>query len=196
MEKEFTDQQGVMLLKLARRTIAGKLKIEREEKERRSWKKEFSDPSFHKKRGVFVTLLMNGKLRGCIGNLEPEKTVVDSVRRNALHAAFEDPRFPPLSPDELENVRIEVSILTKPAVLEYTDKEDLLAKITPYEDGLIISKENRTATFLPQVWEQVSGPEEFLSHLCRKAGLPEHQWKKGDLDVEVYRVESFEEEGR
>ena len=193
MEKEFTEQQGQRLLKLARISIARKLKIETDEKNQDFLKKEFSDTLFQKKRGIFVTLLMDGNLRGCIGNLEPDETVVEGVRKNALNAAFEDPRFPPLEPDELEQVQIEVSILTKPILLEYTDKDDLLSRLTPYEDGLIIEHKSRKATFLPQVWKQVPEPEQFLSHLCRKAGLQAHQWKKGDLSVRIYRVESFEE---
>ncbi|MCF8044485.1 MAG: AmmeMemoRadiSam system protein A [Desulfarculaceae bacterium] len=195
MEDEFTEQQGALLLKLARMSIARKLGIEKGKKDSDFRKKAFSDAPFAKKRGVFVTLLMDGKLRGCIGNLEPDGTVVEGVRHNALNAAFEDPRFPPLEQEELDRVQIEVSILTKPVPLEYTDKEDLVSKITPYSDGLIIGKGSKKATFLPQVWEQVSEPEEFLSHLCRKAGLPADQWKKGDLEVRVYRVESFEEQG-
>lgn len=196
MQEEFTEQQGGRLLKLARMSIAEKLGIEMDEKDQIFLKKEFAGAPFQKKRGVFVTLLIDGKLKGCIGNLEPEGTVVEGVRQNALNAAFEDPRFSPLRPEELERVQIEVSILTKPVPLEYTDKDDLLSGITPYSDGLIIGKGNKKATFLPQVWDQVSEPEEFLSHLCRKAGLPADQWKKGDLEVRVYRVESFEEQGK
>ena len=193
MGEKLTDQQGQKLLKLARMSIARKFGIETEGKDPDLLKKEFSDAAFHEKRGVFVTLLLDGKLRGCIGHLQPDETVVEGVRQNALNAAFEDPRFPPLSPEELERIAIEVSILTKPEPLEYRDKNDLLAKLTPYSDGVILGKDNKKATFLPQVWEQVSGPEEFLSHLCRKAGIPADQWKKGDLEVRVYRVESFEE---
>ena len=193
MDKEFTEQQGKKLLKLARISIARKHEISADKKNQTVLENELSDPIFQKKRGIFVTLLMDGNLRGCIGNLEPEETVVEGVRKNALNAAFEDPRFPPLEPDELERVQIEVSILTKPIPLEYTDTDDLLSKLTPYEDGLIIEHNTRKATFLPQVWKQVPEPEKFLSHLCRKAGMPAHQWKKGDLTVRIYRVESFEE---
>ena len=194
MEEQLTDQQGQNLLKLARMSIARKLGAETGKNDPAFSKKEFSDASFQKKRGVFVTLLLDGKLRGCIGNLDPDETVAEGVRRNALNAAFEDPRFPPLQPEELERITIEVSILTKPEPLEYRDKDDLLSGLTPYADGVILGKNSKKATFLPQVWEQVSGPEEFLSHLCRKAGMPAEQWKKGDLSIKVYRVQSFEEQ--
>ncbi|MGB3647302.1 MAG: AmmeMemoRadiSam system protein A, partial [Desulfobulbales bacterium] len=115
------------------------------------------------------------------------------IRRNAINAAFNDPRFPPLTGPELEQAEIEVSILTNPQDLEYSDGKDLLTKLRPSIDGAIISKGMARATFLPQVWEQLPRTEDFLSHLCRKAGLSPDEWEKGELGVSIYQVQYFHE---
>ena len=115
------------------------------------------------------------------------------MRRNAINAAFHDPRFPPLSERELEKVDIEVSILTEPQPLEYADGEDLLTKLRVNVDGVIIRKGHASATFLPQVWEQLPDPEDFLEHLCMKAGLSSNAWRNTKLDVLTYQVQYFEE---
>jgi AmmeMemoRadiSam system protein A len=140
-----------------------------------------------------VTLTINKQLRGCIGNLDAEDSIVDGIERNAVNAAFCDPRFPPLKANELDRVEIEVSILTKPQPLEYRDSNDLLSKLRVNVDGVILQKGSASATFLPQVWEQLPQPESFLSHLCTKAGLPADTWKKGNLDILTYQVQYFEE---
>ena len=116
------------------------------------------------------------------------------MRVNAINAAFRDPRFPPLSRDELNRIKIEVSILTNPRPLEYKDAQDLLAKLRPGIDGVIIKKGFHEATFLPQVWEQLPRKEDFLTHLCLKAGLDGDAWRRGDLEVSTYQVQAFEEE--
>lgn len=146
------------------------------------------------KGGTFVTLHRKGKLRGCIGNIETDKSVLKGVVDNAEHAAFHDTRFHPLTLDELADTVIEVSVLTPKKQLEYEDGKDLAERIRPGIDGVVIKKGRHSATFLPQVWEQLKTPQEFLSHLCIKAGLSSTQWQHGDLDVSVYQVQSFEEE--
>jgi AmmeMemoRadiSam system protein A len=98
-----------------------------------------------------------------------------------------------LGKKELDTVDIEVSVLSEPVPLAYRDAEDLKAKLQPGIDGVIIKKGTASATFLPQVWEQLPQPEPFLSHLCLKAGLPAGRWRKGDLTVLVYQVQYFEE---
>jgi AmmeMemoRadiSam system protein A len=143
--------------------------------------------------GTFVTLNKNGALRGCIGSLTAREPLIDGVRRNAVNAAFEDPRFPPLSKEELNRIKIEVSILSRPASLDYSGGADLLEKLNPGIDGVIIRKGARQATFLPQVWDQLPDKKTFLSHLCLKAGLPADAWSAGDLEVSTYRVQAFEE---
>jgi len=118
---------------------------------------------------------------------------LEGVKRNAVNAAFHDPRFSPLSKDELDRTEIEVSILTEPQPLAFRDGQDLAQKLRAHVDGVIIRKGHASATFLPQVWEQLPGPEDFLSHLCLKAGLPSEAWKNSELEVLTYQVQYFEE---
>jgi len=143
--------------------------------------------------GVFVTLHKHGQLRGCIGSLEGHESIVNGIKRNAINAAFHDPRFPRVKPDEFDKLDIEVSVLTQPQPLQYKDAADLIAKIRPKIDGLIIQKGYRSATFLPQVWDQLPTTELFLSHLCQKAGLASDTWKSGSLEVKTYQVQYFED---
>jgi len=188
--KKLTEEQGKYLLKVARKTIENAL-LGRSEKE----PEEQSLPAvFHERRGTFVTLTEHGNLRGCIGHIIPHESIIDGVRINAINAAFRDPRFRPLSRDELDQIKIEVSILTEPKPLEYKDAQDLLNKLRPGIDGVIIKKGFHEATFLPQVWEQLPRKEDFLTHLCLKAGLDGDAWKRGDLEVSTYQVQAFEEE--
>lgn len=192
MTPKLSEQDGIWLLKLARENISNKLGKTDEPIE--SIKSKLSARVFEENRGTFVSLhKKKGALRGCIGNIEPVKTIFQGVMDNAGHAAFNDSRFKALCHEELADTRIEVSILTCPEKLDYTDARDLTARLRPHIDGVIIEKEYKSATFLPQVWEQLKSPELFLSHLCVKAGLPGHEWEKGDLDVMVYQVQSFHE---
>ena len=151
-------------------------------------------PRYSERRGTFVTLTMDGALRGCIGHIIPQESLIEGVRENAINAAFRDPRFRPLSRQEWEKTKIEVSILTEPKSLAYADGEDLLKKLRPGVDGVILKKGYRQATFLPQVWDQLPDKKEFLTHLCLKAGLDGHAWKKDKLEVLVYQVQAFHEE--
>jgi hypothetical protein len=188
--QSLNEEQGQKLLKLARQTIAERLG-------KRSIKVDpdsMTDSVFKEKRGTFVTLTINKQLRGCIGNLDSTDSIVEGIERNAVNAAFRDPRFPPLKAKELDRVDIEVSILTDPQPLEYRDSKDLLSKLRVNVDGVILRKGAYSATFLPQVWEQLPQPEKFLSHLCTKAGLPSDTWEKGHLEILTYQVQYFEEE--
>ncbi|MBN1178096.1 MAG: AmmeMemoRadiSam system protein A [Anaerolineae bacterium] len=141
----------------------------------------------------FVTLTIDEQLRGCIGSIEPSHPLVLDVRENAIGAAFRDPRFPPLTLGELRRVHIEVSALTPPQPLAYTDAGDLLAKLRPHVDGVIVQRGWQRATYLPQVWEKLPDPVEFLSSLCMKAGLPPNDYHRPGLEVLTYHVEKFEE---
>ncbi len=141
----------------------------------------------------FVTLTINSRLRGCIGALEAYQPLAEDVREHAVAAALEDYRFPPVQPAEVESLRIEISRLTPARPLEYKDPEDLLSRLRPGVDGVILRDGVRRATFLPQVWEQVPEKEEFLSHLCMKMGAPADTWKSKQLGVQVYQVEEFHE---
>ena len=141
----------------------------------------------------FVTLTNRGNLRGCIGALEAYQPLAEDVREHAVAAALNDYRFPPVQTDELGGIHIEVSRLTAPVPLEYSSPEDLLAKLRPHVDGVVLKDGSRRSTFLPQVWEQLENPEEFLAHLCAKMGAPHDQWRKKHLDVLIYQVEEFNE---
>lgn len=188
-----TEEQGQRLITVARRTIAAKLSI-LADTDRVVPDRDLADPAFQEKHGTFVTLKIKGQLRGCMGCLTPSETILEGIQRNAINSAFNDPRFPQLTPIELEEAAIDISILTAPEKLEYSDGNDLLAKLKPNHDGVILSKGLARATFLPQVWEQLPRPEDFLAHLCRKAGLSADEWKKGGLDVSIYHVQYFNEE--
>jgi AmmeMemoRadiSam system protein A len=190
--EQLTEAQGQILVRLARSTIAARLGIS-DAASTSIPETDLADVAFREQRGTFVTLKIGNQLRGCMGCLMPSETILEGVRRNAINAAFNDPRFPALSAPELEQAEIEVSILTNPRELEYSAGSDLLRKLRPNIDGVIISKGMARATFLPQVWEQLPGTEDFLAHLCRKAGLSPDEWKKGELDVSIYQVQYFHE---
>ena len=143
--------------------------------------------------GTFVTLKIAEKLRGCIGHLTGFAPLVTGIRENAVNAAFHDPRFSPLTVNELAQVRIEVSVLSEPKPLVYADAAALVARLQPHVDGVIIRKGAASSTFLPQVWEHLSDPEDFLGQLCLKAGLSDKAWRKGQLEVSTYQVQNFEE---
>ena len=142
---------------------------------------------------TFVTLTINGNLRGCIGALEPYLPLAEDVREHAIAAALQDYRFPNVQPEELSQIEIEVSRLTPPVPLAYISPEDLLSKLRPGIDGVVLRDGARRATFLPQVWEKVSDPADFLDHLCYKMGAASDLWRKKHLDVLVYQVEEFHE---
>jgi len=185
-----TQEQGRVLLSVARTTL--------KEHFGRPTDKDpnavpQTDPALQVPSGTFVTLKIGGDLRGCIGTLTGREPLVEGVRTHALNAAFHDPRFQPLTAEELSRVTIEVSVLTEPQPLIYDGADDLIAKLRPNVDGVILRKGYASATFLPQVWEQLPKPEAFLTHLCLKAGLSADAWRKGQLEVQTYQVQYFEE---
>jgi len=143
----------------------------------------------------FITLASRGQLRGCIGSLEAYQPLAEDVRAHAIAAALKDPRFPAVKEDELSAIQIEISRLTRPVPLEYKDAMDLLSKLRPYEDGVILCDYSayHRATFLPQVWEKVPNRAEFLSNLCYKMGLDPDLWRRQHFEVLTYQVEEFHE---
>lgn len=189
-----TEEQGEALLWLARESIARQLGMAAREPGA-DIASGLLAQELQAKRGTFVTLKKHGQLRGCIGCLTAVDSIVEGVKRNALHAAFDDCRFGPLEKNELAAIEVEVSILTEPRPLAWASAEDLLRRLQAGVDGVIVRKGAQSATFLPQVWEQLPRPEDFLSCLCRKAGLPAEAWRSGDLEVFVYRVQYFAEHG-
>ena len=150
------------------------------------------DPRLHAKGATFITLTKDGDLRGCIGSLRRSRTLGDDVLANAVAAAMEDPRFPPLEAEELDAIAIEVSVLSEPEFLDFFGEEELLAQLRPGEDGLIIFSGCRSATFLPQVWEQLPEPQQFLAALKHKAGLSPHREVAG-LMAARYQVQKWKE---
>ena len=186
---QLTGEEGKHLLSVARKTIQEALS----EKKEKDPSHSFVSPKYSEKRGTFVTLTLNGALRGCIGHITPQEPLIEGVRTNAINAAFHDPRFRPLSNNEFESIKIEISVLTEPKPLPYSDVNDLLMKLRPGIDGVIIKRGFHQATFLPQVWEQLPDKKAFLTHLCLKAGLDKDLWKKEPLEVSIYQVQAFEE---
>lgn len=175
---------GTTLLTLARNAIAahfGRLQIAADD-----------CPALHEIGATFVTLTQHGELRGCIGSLEAWRPLADDVAKNALAAAFRDPRFKPLTVEELAVTRVEVSLLTPPAPMSFTSEADALGQLRREIDGVILTAGQRRSTFLPQVWEQLPDPAHFMAHLKQKAGLAASYWGP-DIRLERYGVKKWKE---
>jgi hypothetical protein len=185
----FTEEDKRSLLRLARSAVAAKL-----DRTEIVLQPVNPSPVLHKLRGCFVTLQKKGALRGCIGNLQPDAPLVENVEKNAVSAAFRDPRFPPLTESELGEVEFEISVLTKPQPLLFADASDLKRKLIPGVHGVILTRGFHSATFLPQVWDQLPEFETFLSHLCRKAGLGSNCWTDPEIEIQIYQVVHFSEQ--
>lgn len=184
-----TQPERALLLELARRTL-GEHCV--------SGRPPDVDPAalarpLRQPRACFVTLLKHGELRGCVGNLLPREALYLAVMHNACGAAFRDNRFAPVSPEEIPDLQIEISVLAEPQKVTFRSPEDLLGQLRPGVDGVILKVGGRTATFLPQVWEKVSGPVEFMDALAHKAMLPGSAWRAPTAVVLTYQVEHFEE---
>ncbi len=177
--------KGNVLLTLARSAIAGRLGMAA----------AFTPPDtawLNEPRASFVTLHKNGALRGCIGSLAAHRPLGEDVAANAVAAAFHDPRFAPLAADEFAAIDIEVSVLSVPEKISFSDENELLCLLRPHIDGLILSYGNQRGTFLPQVWQQLPQPTQFLAHLKQKAGLSPDFWHP-DIEISRYTVEAFSE---
>jgi AmmeMemoRadiSam system protein A len=190
MQHELTPEQQQTLLRIARRAMECGVR-----REKLPAVDEAALPSPLRENGAsFVTLTIYGELRGCIGALEARQPLVQDVCEHAVAAALEDPRFPPVREDELSRIQIEVSRLTHPVPLEYKDVADLLSKLRPFVDGVILRDGyGRRATFLPQVWEKIPNTTDFLNYLCLKIGVDADKWRTQHLDVFTYQVEEFHE---
>ena len=190
MEDKLTFEEQQTLLRLARaameRAVRGEKLAPLDE--------ATLSPHLHEQGSSFITLTVRGQLRGCIGGLEARQSLAEDVRQHAVAAALEDPRFPPVTQDELNGIQIEVSRLTRPHPLEYKDAEDLLSKLRPQVDGVILRDGMyHRGTFLPQVWEKIPDAAEFLNNLCYKMGVSKNLWRNKHLDVLIYQVEEFHE---
>jgi len=144
-------------------------------------------------RASFVTLKKNNALRGCMGNLMPQTSLIDSLQANALKAAFEDPRFTPVTAEEMPNTHISISILDYPQKIVVDDPLKYPDTIKPNIDGVIIQYKNNHSTYLPSVWEEIPDPVMFLSSLCRKQDAPMTCWQDREAQLYRYRAFVFEE---
>ncbi len=146
----------------------------------------------HQPGATFVTLMLQGQLRGCIGTLEAHRTLALDVRENALAAAFRDPRFQPLVLEEFAFTSVEVSLLTPPSPMDFRDEADFMAQLRPGEDGIVFQYGRHRSTFLPQVWESLPDPQQFMQQLKRKAGLPPNFWAE-EVTISRYTVSKWKE---
>jgi AmmeMemoRadiSam system protein A len=189
MEDKLTPEEQKILLHLAREALQYGVKGE----SLPPLDSSALTPRLLEEGASFVTLTEAGQLRGCIGALEPYQPLAQDVREHAVAAALEDPRFPPVNMGEVDRVHIELSRLTRPVPLPYAHADDLLHKLRPHVDGVILRDNFRRATFLPQVWEKIPDPAEFLDNLCYKMGAHPDLWRRKHLEVLVYQVEEFQE---
>lgn len=178
------EEKGEALLKLARAEIAQQFGQAAPSIPDAPWLAEHG--------ACFVTLTRNGELRGCIGTLQAHRPLGLDVRENALAAAFRDPRFAPLSIAEFDAIRVEVSLLSPSEALVVASEDHALASLRPGVDGVVFEYRYHRSTFLPQVWEQLPDPAEFLAHLKRKAGLPADFWAE-DVRLSRYTVSKWKE---
>lgn len=187
MEKITCDKDRKLLLDLSRQTIRNYL----EGKDAPEINEDLS--KFSAKMGVFVTLTMGNDLRGCIGNIFPENQLYRAIIDNSVSSAFRDPRFSPLTKEEFGEINIEISLLTPPEKLRYSNWQELKEKIIPFEYGVVLNFRSSKSTFLPQVWEELPEFEDFMFHLTLKAGFEGDAWKRLNPDIEIYKVEHFSE---
>ena len=177
-------EHGRMLLQLARNAIAEQFGSPRQNIPQAGW---LQQPG-----ATFVTLTLHNQLRGCIGSLEAHRPLAEDVRSNAVAAAFHDPRFAPLTAEEFADVVVEVSLLAPAQPMQFRDELDALTQLRPGVDGVIFEYGSYRSTFLPQVWENLAQPRQFLAMLKRKAGLPDDFWADG-IRLSRYSVEKWSE---
>ncbi|HYA20244.1 MAG TPA: AmmeMemoRadiSam system protein A [Burkholderiales bacterium] len=146
-----------------------------------------SAPWLQELRACFVTLKIRGELRGCIGSLQAQRSLLADLKANALAAAFRDPRFDPLTDAEFNHTRIEVSLISTIQLINFTDEQDALNQLRPAIDGIIFEHQNRRSTFLPQMWESLPSPRAFMELLKKKAGLSPSFWAE-DVKLSRYTV--------
>lgn len=177
-------EQGQTLLAIARNAIAQQFGQPFNAKADALWLQE---PG-----ATFITLMQGGALRGCIGTLQAHRSLLEDVKANAVAAALRDPRFPPLQPADLNNIRVEVSLLSASAPLIFDSEQQALAQFRPNIDGVIFEYGSKRSTFLPQVWEQLPDPKTFMAHLKQKAGLEANFWSDS-VKLSRYSVQKWKE---
>ena len=175
------DTRGTALLAIARSSIAAAVP---------PLPASWNEPWLREPGATFVTLKLDGELRGCIGTIEPHRALGDDVAYNAYAAAYRDPRFPPVDAGERPCLDVEVSLLSPREPLAVKSEREAIAALRPGVDGVVLQYGAMGATFLPQVWESLPRADDFLAHLRRKAGLPPGFWHP-DMQVARYTVEKF-----
>lgn len=184
-----TNEQQKLLLKIARDSIEyGLMRGDALRVNPKDYPNELQEI-----RATFVTLEINGQLRGCIGMLEAFQPLVVDIANNAFLAAFRDPRFAPVSAAETFNLEIHLSILSPSEPIIFESEDDLIRKLRPFKDGLIMEEGGLRGTFLPSVWDSLPEPRQFLEHLKLKTGLPRHYWSD-TLQVRRYRCDIISDE--
>lgn len=188
MRLEYSDEDGEIATKMARRAIEEYIDIKLIIKNSYGGK-------FVEKRGVFTTLTkVSGELRGCIGFPEPVYPLGEAVIKSAISAAVNDPRFPPIEKEELDDIIVEVSMLTKPVEVVTKNRKTLPSMITPGVDGLIASRSSFSGLLLPQVAvDEKFDSKEFLDSVCWKAGMEPDCWKDPDTTISTFNAEIFYE---
>jgi MEMO1 family protein len=185
---QFTPSERRFLLELARKSVTAAVTGSPPPKEDADVPQKLQA-----RRACFVTLTRSGELRGCIGTIFPQESLYQAVVRRARSAAVEDTRFPPVAPEELKDIAIEVSVLTVPKPLRFASPQDLLNKLRPGIDGVVLNVEGRQSTYLPQVWQQLPDRRLFMRELSQKAGLAADAWTQPGVSVMTYQVEAFRE---
>lgn len=189
MSEPLSPEEKKALLRLAREAIVAAV----QQQELAQPALDDLPPALRRPGTCFVTLTQHGDLRGCIGGLEADQPLALDVQKHAAQTALFDYRFGPVTTAELDDIEIEISVLTEPQPLAYQDAADLLGRLRPGIDGVILSGGGRRATFLPQVWERLPDPVDFLNLLCLKMEAPEDEWRQGRLEVRTYQAEKFTE---
>ncbi len=185
----YTPEERKFLLDLARKTIAAAVNEKMIPRiDVGSVPKKLTE-----EKGCFVTLTKGGRLRGCIGYIFPKEPLYKAVAQMTYNAAMKDKRFKPVTKDELDEIHIEVSVLTVPKQLKFTSPEELLLKLRPQIDGVVLRLGSRQSTYLPQVWKQMPDKMVFLTRLSLKAGIDPEAWRKGYVTMLIYQAEAFEE---
>ncbi|MCC7449197.1 MAG: AmmeMemoRadiSam system protein A [Anaerolineae bacterium] len=189
MTDVYTPEEQVQLLHIARHTLEAVTAGEA----RPRLDLQLLPPKLREHRACFITLHIAGELRGCTGTLTARRPLAEEVSISTVQTAFSDPRFPPVVAAEVPKIHIEISVLTPSMPLEYDGPDDLVRRLRPHVDGVTLQLGSYRSTFLPQVWEHLPDPVEFLTLLSRKMGLPGDAWRYPQMRVETYQSVSMEE---
>ncbi|MEQ8443239.1 MAG: AmmeMemoRadiSam system protein A [Alphaproteobacteria bacterium] len=181
--EQIAERHGDMMLDLVKRTLAHSLV----KGAAPAVSLDTFPPELRENGATFITIEKDHKLRGCIGSLQAHRPLIQDLVENAYRAGFKDPRFPPLTREEMPRISWSISLLSEPRQMLFTGEADLLSQLKPGVDGLIIQDKGKRSTFLPQVWEQIPDPVQFLARLKQKAGLAPNHWSP-DFTAFRYRV--------